>query len=215
MRGRRLLAGSIAILTGCQLVSGLDDLETRDPASPATSSTGGGGTAGGGGGGGTAGAGGDMECPMPPNPSACVVAPMSCEGGCVNTPYECVVTCEADGGDMGCAPPMPPNTIHCGPPEYNVPCHVLCQGGCVGKTIDCPEEQPCLVDCNVAGDCFGTTVACKHGPCNIRCMGGACDMTTTIQCGTHGCVANCQPGTTVNMENEATSCFVSAMGCGS
>ncbi len=183
--------------TGCQILTGLDDLD--GPGGTSTSDGGSGGSLGGAGGvggeggqpeggGGSGGASCGETDTLTCNEIECGMGPMCMEQSMstfinAHCPFLCASSSPRCGGAMVALPTD----------EYAVVVPT-CEG-CAGKTLTCPGEFGCVINCTLtldmqpaSGSCLGTTIRCGDGPCEVLCDSDNCDETTTIECGTNECL---------------------------
>lgn len=208
---------ALAVFSGCQFISGLDDVKQTQGAPP----NGGGGTGGTGAGGATGGGGGTggAMCPAPADMSVCMggseggggsgggSSPGECRGSCVEDgPREaCAVTCNQEE-DCGAV-------IECyqaaegGMP--NMDCVIECEGtgsptegGCNGKRIVCPRNaNRCTIRCSNEGCIELQSIECFDGPCKLECSGMGCSQDIEMKCGDGPCEADCQSSAGPPLEN--------------
>ena len=221
-RPRLLLWLGLVTLAGCQILSGLDDLQSGETVSSNASSSASSGGSGGEGEGGE-GEGGEAEDCMPaPQPQPCMMGPpQGCTGLCVEN--ACLLDCgggmPAPGCDL-CTTPNPPQgcqnvdngITQCGPSEFASACLVTCSGDCSGE-IRCPigEGVACSIDCATPNSCANTVIKCGDGPCTVFCQQDACDSTTQVICGSDHCDVSCG-GAAIEINNQA-ACELSETNC--
>lgn len=205
----QVLRGAIALAllsmaVGCQMVSGLDDLEEGSggagtTASGTTASTGGTSTTSG------------PMCPLVTN-TACTMGPMLCEGACV-TGDLCKVTCPSDpicAGAMSNPMDLPCQNPMSGKTSCEFQCNAGATPNCSSKRILCPQTGGnCKVICDGDGACNMTEIACGAGGCDVECHQGGC-MGTTVTCGEGPCRITCPGamGPTKPTVNPGPSCAV-------
>lgn len=202
---------------GCQILSGISDLEAtggKDAVSTGASTTGTTSSTM------TTGA-------MMTTGSGCMMPGMPVMGGCtppfchepgvsVGTAVECLVNCEAQvaagtctGMATGGMAAMPPMYCTGGPSmllDTNIaPMHVSCTDfHCDQKTFTCHQNAsapgepfyPCILDC-ANGACSNQTIfdcTQTEGECVVRCNGPGSCSGLTVKCGAAPCRIECMGG---------------------
>jgi hypothetical protein len=177
-------------LSGCQLLSGIDEL--REGGANAGAAGQGGATPQGGNGGDPQGAA-PPEAGAPEGGAPCVPAGTSecngdnCLGMCMSG--ECNIACPT-GKNCG-----PDEHIRCQPleSEGGVKCVFECEdNGCDDQTIVCPPDHDCVVNCTGTAACVNTIIECGSGSCEVFCTTMGCGGgLTTINCGDGPCNLTC------------------------
>jgi hypothetical protein len=129
------------------------------------------------------------QSPTPPA-SAC---PAICNGGCVNG--TCIISCSSGS-------PCTSQTKACPP---GLACRVECSGSCSNTIVQCNDKYRCDLFC--ASGCGGAQLNCASGACGLTCgAGNACNVATTVNCGTNTCESTCSGTTTFPTVNCGSSC---------
>jgi hypothetical protein len=235
-----LAGGAAATFTGgCQLLSGISDLEaTGGASSTGTTSSKASSTSGTTNGSTTASSSG-TGCPMPGNPTYQGCTPPFCEnpGQSVVVGVECQLGCETQDPLGACTPggstgsgPMPGLPMYCSgqmnqPLDTNIaPMHVQCTGvECNNKTFTCQKNAmapgdplfPCIVECTNGACSTNTTLDCTQtqGPCQVKCTDPGSCSGLTLKCGSGPCLVTCgmaAPGPAMVTDG---ACPHTSMGC--